>query len=62
MDLYLGAHVHYYERMGPIKDGKLAPFSTAPWLTPEEDPNFKYIVVEKNSPPVYIVEGLPGNA
>jgi len=55
VDLFIGAHVHQYQRMGPIKNNKLAEFGSL--IDP--DPTHKYVVDAQA--PVYIVEGLPGN-
>jgi hypothetical protein len=44
--------------MGPIKDNKMAEFDSLV----DNDSAYKFIVVEEDHPPVYIVEGLPGNA
>jgi len=49
-----------YERMGPIKNNKLANYTVPPYAD-ISDPDHKYIVVDKEAPPVYVIEGLPGN-
>jgi len=43
--------------MGPIRDGQLVEFSSLI----ENDTEYMYIKNAEGLPPVYIIEGLPGN-
>jgi len=54
VDLYVSGHVHAYERMLPIKQGRVAPFQQ-----PLGDTNFKYIV--NPQAPVFVVQGMAGH-
>jgi len=44
--------------MGPIRDGKMVEFHSMI----KNDTNHTYIRNAEGLPPVYIIEGLPGNA
>lgn len=52
--MYISGHVHVYERLLPIYDGKLAPFDHD-----KSDTNYNYI--RNPQAPVYVLEGKPGH-
>jgi len=54
VDLVVGGHVHFYERMLPIKKGAVAPFQLN-----EDDQNFTEII--NPEAPLYILQGIAGH-
>jgi len=54
VDLLVGGHVHIYERMLPIKRGKITPFVHRVW-----DKKYKYIINPQS--PIYVVQGMAGH-
>jgi len=54
VDLVVSGHVHYYERMLPIKRNKIAPFQVN-----LDDTNFNEII--NPSSPIYLLQGMAGH-
>jgi len=54
VDLVLGGHVHIYERMLPIKKGKVGSFIHRGW-----DRKYRYIINPQS--PVHVVQGMAGH-
>ena len=54
VDLLVGGHVHFYERMLPIKYGAVTPFQVLP-----NDENYNHIVNPES--PVYLLQGMAGH-
>jgi len=54
VDVLMGAHIHIYERMFPIKNGYVANFQRMP-----DDPDYRYIV--NPTAPVYVLQGMAGH-